>query len=108
MYLNSDNGKEFIAKIVVEMLMEHNPHCFVITGRPRTPPDQGSVENAKKIVQSVLKSISAEQRLKGLEVNWTNLLGPVMSICNSQSTMRRNSVSSYQAVFGQRYHPTLQ
>jgi hypothetical protein len=38
------------------------------------------VENANKIVQRVLKSISAEQRLKGLEVNWTNLLGQVMSV----------------------------
>ncbi len=33
MYLNSDNGKEFIAKVLVEMLMDHDPNSFVITGR---------------------------------------------------------------------------
>jgi hypothetical protein len=101
-------ARSSLQKIVVKMLMEYNPHCFVITGQPRTPRDQGSVENANKIVQRVLKSISAERHLKGLKVNWTNLLGQVMSVCDSQSTMRRNSVSSYQAVLGQRYHPTLQ
>ncbi len=35
--LSLDNGKEFIAKIVVEMMLAHNPNCFIVTGRPRTP-----------------------------------------------------------------------
>jgi hypothetical protein len=68
---------------VVELLKENNSNCFLVTGRPHTPRDQGSVENANKLVQHVLKSISAERHLKGLEVNWTNLLGQIMSICNS-------------------------
>jgi hypothetical protein len=106
--LCTDNGKEFVATVVVQMLKAHNPNCFVITGRPRTPRDQGSVENANKLIQRVLKSISAERRLKGLEVNWTNLLGQVMSICNSQCGIRSLSTSSYQAVFGLQYHPVLQ
>jgi hypothetical protein len=102
------NGKEFIATVVVELLKANNPNCFLVTGRPRTPRDQGSVENANKLVQRVLKSISTDRCLKGLEVNWTNLLGEIMAVCNSQTGMKSNSTSSYEAVFGQRYHPVLQ
>jgi hypothetical protein len=32
--LSLDNGKEFIAKVVVEMMLVHNPNCFIVTGRP--------------------------------------------------------------------------
>jgi len=89
------------------MMVAHNPNCFIVTGRPRTPRDQGSVESANKLVQRVLKSISSERRLQSLDVNWTNLLGQVMSVCNSHSGRKKYSVSSYEAVFGQRFHPQL-
>ena len=94
---NSDNGKEFIATVVVDLLKESNPNCYIVTGRPspRTPRDQGSVESANKVVQQVLKSISSENRLRSKEVNWTKLLGQVMAVCNSHSGIRKNSVSSY-------------
>jgi hypothetical protein len=104
----TDNGKEFIATVVVDLMKESNPNCYLVTGRPRTPRDQGSVENANKMVQQVLKSISSENRLRSKEVNWTKLLGQVMSVCNSHSGIRKNSVSSYEAVFGQKYHQQLQ
>jgi len=104
----TDNGKEFIATVVVDLIKESNPNCYLVTGRPRTPRDQGSVENANKMVQQVLKSISSENRLRSKEVNWTKLLGQVMSVCNSHSGIRKNSVSSYVAVFGQKYHQQLQ
>ncbi len=105
--LHADNEKEFIAAIVVDLIKESNPNCFIVTGRPRTPRDQGSVESANKIVQQVLKSISLENRLRSMEVNWTRLLGQVMAVCNSHSGTRKHSVSSYEAVFGQKYHPQL-
>jgi len=110
LYLYADNGKEFIATIVVDLLRASNPNCFVVTGRPRTPRDQGSVESANKVVQQVLKSISSEMRLRNpdVTVNWTSLLGQVMSVCNSHSGMRKNSVSSYEAVFGKKFHPQVQ
>jgi hypothetical protein len=87
--------------------MQYNPNIFIVTGRPRTPRDQGSVESANKCVQRVLKSISAERHMKGLDVNWTNLLGQVMAVCNSQTGTRSFSRSSYQAVYGQMYYPVL-
>jgi hypothetical protein len=88
-------------------MKQNNPNCFIVTGRPRTPHDQGSVESANKLVQRVMKSISLERCLAGLEVNWTRSLGQVMAICNSHSGRKKYSVSNYEAVFGQKYHPTL-
>jgi hypothetical protein len=105
--LYADNGKEFIAIIVVDLLMESNPSCCIVTGHPRTPQDQGSVESANKIVQQVLKSISLENCLRSIKVNWTKLRGQVMAVCNSHSGRRKHSMSSYEAVFGQKYHPQL-
>jgi len=88
-------------------MKRNNPNCFIVTGYPRTPRDQGSVESANKLVQRVMKSISLECHLAGLEVNWTRLLGQVMAVCNSHSGQKNYSISNYEAVFGQKYHPTL-
>jgi hypothetical protein len=66
------------------------------------------VESANKVVQQVLKSISSENCLRSKEVNWTKLLGQFMAVCNSHSGIQKNSVSSYEAVFGQKYHQQLQ
>ena len=104
---NSDNGKKFIETVVVDLLKASNPNCFIVTGRPRTPRDQGSVESANKVVQQVLKCISLENRLRSIEVNCTKLLGQVMAVCNSHSGIQKNSISSYEAVFGQKYLPQL-
>jgi hypothetical protein len=105
--LHAVNGKGFIATIVIGLLKESNPNCYIITGRPRTPWDQGSVESANKIVQKVLKSISLENCLQSIEVNWTKLLGQVMVVCNSHSGRQKHSMSSYEAIFGHKYHPQL-
>ncbi len=88
-------------------MKQNNPNCFIVTGRPRTPRDQGSVESSNKLVQRVMKSISSKHHLAGLEVNWTRFLGQVMAVCNSHSGRKKYSVSNYEAVFGQKYHPTL-
>jgi hypothetical protein len=74
--------------LVVDHMMKNNPNCFIDTGRPKTPRDQGSVESANKLVQRVMKSISSEHRLAGLEVNWTKSLGQVMAVCNSTLAKR--------------------
>jgi hypothetical protein len=89
------------------MMKRNNPNCFIVTGRPRTPHDQGSVESTNKLVQGVMKSISSERCLAGLEFNWTRLLGQVTAVCNSHSGQKKYSVSNYKAVFEQKYHPTL-
>jgi hypothetical protein len=88
-------------------MKQNKPNCFIVTGCPRTPRDQGSVESANKMVQRVMKSISSKHRLAGLEVNWTRFLGQVMAVCNSHSGQKKYCVSNHKAVFGQKYHPTL-
>ncbi len=93
--------------MVVDLMMKNIPNCFIVTGRPRTPRDQGSVESANKLVQRGMKSISSKRCLAGLEVNWTRFLRQVMAVCNSHSSRKRYCVSNYEAVFGQKYHPTL-
>ena len=79
--------------MVVELLVAHNPKIWLIQGRPRTPRDQGSVENANKLVQRVLKAISEERRQMNLPVNWTDLLGQVMSVCNGQTGIRTTVIN---------------
>ncbi len=92
---------------MVDLMKQNNLNCLIVTGCPRTPRDQGSFESANKLVQRVMKSTSLERCLAGLEVNWTRFLGQVMAICNSHSGKKKYSVSNYEAVFGQKYHPTL-
>ncbi len=86
-------------------MKQNNPNRFIVTGRPRTPRDQCSVESANKLVQRVMKSISMERCLAGLEVTWTRFLGQVMAVCDSHSGRKKYCVSNYEAVFGQKYHP---
>jgi transposase InsO family protein len=53
---HTDNGKEFTAKCVLELLRHLNPNILAVTGRPRHPRDQGSVENGNKLVKRVLST----------------------------------------------------
>jgi hypothetical protein len=54
-----------------------NPNIVSVTGRPRCPCNQGSVENMKKMVERVLGTVLTERRLAGQSPNWTELLGSV-------------------------------
>ncbi len=102
-----DNGKEYIAKTVVNLLKDNNPPCFVVIGRLRTPRDQGSVESMNKMVQQIIKSISSKHHQAGLEDNLTNFFDQISGCCNSHSSKKKHSVSNYKAVFGQKYHLPL-
>ncbi len=93
--------------MVVDLMKQNKPNCFIVTGGPGTPRDQGAIESANKLVQCVMKSISSKHCLVGLEVNWTKFLGQVMAVCNSHSCQQKYCVSNYEAVFGQEYHPLL-
>ena len=62
---HTDNGKEFTAKCVLELLRNFNPNIISVTGRPRRPRDQGSVENVNKLVKRVIGTVLAERRMAG-------------------------------------------
>ncbi len=48
---HTDNGKEFTAKVVLKLLCSLNTNILSVTGRPRQPQDQGSVESMNKFVK---------------------------------------------------------
>jgi hypothetical protein len=103
---HTDNGKEFTAKLIIEFLCQLNPNILAVTGRSRRPRDQGSEENANAMVKRVLGSVLAERRLAGDNPNWTEVLGSVAAVFNSQCGRGKYHVSAYEAVFGQVYdHP---
>ena len=49
--LHTDNGGEFVSKIVYSELLRMNPGIAMVTGRPYTPSDRGSVERANQDVK---------------------------------------------------------
>jgi len=97
---HTDNGKEFTAKQIIRFLQHLNPNILTVTGQPRCPCDQGSVENINKLVKRVLGSVLAERRLAGESPNWTEVLGSVAAVINLQAGRGKNDVSAYEAVFG--------
>jgi transposase InsO family protein len=56
-----------------------NTNITTVTGRPRKPNDQGSVENVNKLIKRVIKNFEEAARQKGEEPNWTHMLGNVMA-----------------------------
>ena len=100
---HTDNGKEFTARCVLELLRRLNPNIMSVTGRPRRPRDQGSVENVNKLVKRVLGMVLSERRLMGDNPNWTEVLGSVSSTINSQCGRGKNDITAFEAVYGQKF-----
>lgn len=100
---HTDNGKEFTARLILKFLRQLNPSIITVTGRPRQPSDQGSVESMNRFVKRIIGSELAERRLAGENPNWTEILGSVVSTINSQHGRSANSTSAYKAIFGQSY-----
>ena len=104
---HTDNGTEFTAKSILEFLKSHNPNIVSVTGRPRTPSDQGSVENMNKFGKTVLQALENAEREAGRDVNWVNLLPRVTVAVNSHKGKGSKCSSAYEAVFGLKYHDGL-
>ena len=51
---HTDNGKEFVAQDVMQILEENNPNILTVTCQPRTPHDQDSAERMYKLIKKVL------------------------------------------------------
>jgi hypothetical protein len=101
---HSDNGTEF-SKVVIAMLKEQSPAITTVTGRPRRPSDQGSVENQNKHIKDVLNSCEREDQMKGVvKPNWTHYLGRTMAALNmNQQRCPKGTTSAYESVFGETY-----
>ena len=59
---HTDNGKEF-GQQVVNLLCEFNPLCYTLTGRCRTPRDQGSAERANHPIKKVIGNMVRDKIL---------------------------------------------
>jgi hypothetical protein len=101
---HTDNGMEFTAKLILQFLRAMNPNILTVTGHPKCPCDQGSIENMNKFVKRVLEIVLAERRLTGENPSWTEVLGSVAATINSQHGHGKNNVSSYEAVFGHKFN----
>jgi hypothetical protein len=64
---HSDNGNEVSSKIVVETMRRLNPSIVTVTGRPRMPSDQGSVERSNRTKKAVLAALSEVAHQNGIK-----------------------------------------
>jgi hypothetical protein len=80
-----------------------NPNIISVTGQPHHPFDQGSIEGMNKLVKRVIGSVLTKRRLVGDNPDWTEVLGLVAAVINSQHGCRKDDVSSYDAVYGQQF-----
>ena len=86
------------------MMKKINPSILTVTGCPRTPRDQRSIERANKTVKQMLSDLCGERRKEGLNDNWTNLLDCLALNLNGFHDRQTNSVLAYKAVFSSGYH----
>ncbi|CAF4957059.1 unnamed protein product, partial [Rotaria socialis] len=93
--LQSDNGREFVAKVILD-LTKSWPGLLIINERPRHPQSQGLVERGNAVVQQLLG--------KWLDTNvtndWPSGLGPIMFSINT-SVARTINPTPFEVVFGQ-------
>jgi len=100
-----DNGGEVSGKDVVEVMRALNPTVLTVTGKPRTPSDEGSAERSNRTSKAVLSCLEEVQRQQGKkDPNWVMLLGQVMSALNSGRNSNENSQSPCCHVFGMEMH----
>ncbi|CAF3372080.1 unnamed protein product [Rotaria socialis] len=93
--LQSDNGKEFVAKIILDLKINW-PDLIIINGRPRHPQSQGLVERSNAVVQQML----GKYLEKNKTLNWPDALGSVMLAMNN-SMSQATKKTAYEMVFGQ-------
>ena len=87
--LHTDNGKEFTGKAIIDVIKENAPFCTTVTGRPRTPRHQGSVENMNYHVRKALYHLEEKDRQKGKEPNWTKNIGQMVAALNAKQLKGR-------------------
>ena len=100
---HSDNGKEFLNKLVYGMIRDAEPHILTLTGPPRTPRVQGSVENANQHVKSIIARAIIEAKLQDpqRDIGWVDVLGPATSAMNNSACSSIKGLTPYRHVFSQ-------
>ena len=94
--LQSDNGREFAAKVVYE-LKEMWPSLMIVHGRPRHPQSQGSVERSNSDIKQMLIAWTVDNESS----QWAEGLRFVMLQKNSSPHRNLNGRSPFEVMFGQ-------
>ena len=93
--LQSDNGKEFDNRLLLETLNALWPSTKIIHGKPRKPQSQGSVENTNGRVENILQSLLE----KGGHSHWAKELDRVAYMKNT-TLLTILSTSPYKVLYG--------
>ena len=97
---HTDNGNEFVASQVTELLNEIAPGSRTLTGKTRTPRHQGSIERGNKSLKNSIGSSVQDNRKAGVRhASWLTEYPRVLSGLNS-SCNRGNDVPPYALLFG--------
>ena len=100
---HTDNGKEFVAAEVTRLLHEISPSSRTLTGRPRTPRDQGSIERSNGAIKNCLGSGVQDEILAGTkDASWLTEYPRVFAGLNASSN-RSDGLSAYFMLFGMNY-----
>jgi hypothetical protein len=99
-------GKNFTAKSLLDLLRSRSPHTTTVTGQPRTPSDQGSVELANCTIKEMLYGFERQQWLKGDTPNWAKGVSYCAASMNCKEIHGVEGVLLYQAVLNMPYKET--
>ena len=114
----TDNGKEFSDKTLLELLA-HNPNMITVRGRPRTPRDQGSVERLNAPLKKHIDNLVAKKKelhlawaerqieatneevMSWKNASWATEYPMAVQILNSSTSYGPFGTQPYESVFGQ-------
>ena len=102
----SDNGKEFTAKVMTA-LFKLNPFVITVWGRARKPSDQGSVERLnqqiKRAICSAIEDLKMQNIDKDYNPSWLEVLPRVAAGLNNTVSSASGLITPYMHVFGVDY-----
>lgn len=94
--LQSDNGKEFVARVIKDVCQKWSSTMIIRNGAPYHPQSQGLVEKGNHTVEQRLSAMFAQNRR-----SWPTLLPQVMLAMNT-SRSEATDATPYELVFGRK------
>ena len=82
--IQSDNSREFVNKLIDEVLAKWPGQVQLVSGRPRHPQSQGLVEQAHYTLERMIAARSFEDGLKSKSPPWTEWV--LFIVCKFHNT----------------------
>ena len=97
---HNDNGSEFVA-IVVQQLLARNRFVCTVTGQPYKPIDKGSVERQNREIKKVIDSCLLVEKKKGkANPSWVEMLPMTTGVLKNRVGYGSNKTTPYHHVYG--------